>query len=507
MLKAPIPENDTERVEALRSLNILDTSHEERFDRIIRTTALLFKVPISMVSLVDANRQWFKSCVGLPVAETDRDISFCGHAIISKEMLIIEDSLNDPRFADNPLVTGPPHVRFYAGQPLRGPKGHIVGTLCIVDQKPRRLNREKLDALRNLAFWAETELNATQLSTFIKSLADGMILFDEKGVIEVINPAAESIFRARSEELVGTDLETWMPDSCEISSEIGVNSCEGELHARRPDGTSFPVEFSVGEMAWGHSSRYVGIIHDLTEQKETEQKLRELDRLKSEFVSMVSHELRTPLTSIGGYLEMLVDGDAGDINEEQNEYLEIIQRNTKRLSALINDLLDVTRIESGRIELKKQQLDIHEIIQVVSESMRPHIEEKHQTLDVDLPSSLPEIYGDVDRVTQVLINFVSNASKYTPKNGQLAIKVDTRKDFVRISVIDNGIGLSPEELKKLFTRFFRADNLTTREVGGTGLGLWISRSLVEMHGGVVTVESEKKKGSMFSFTLPVNTKL
>ena len=297
-----------------------------------------------------------------------------------------------------------------------------------------------------------------------------------------------------------------MPDSCDINAKIEEKAYEGELHAKRPDGTSFPVEFSVGEMAWGHSSRYVGIIHDLTEQKETEKKLRELDQLKSEFVSMVSHELRTPLTSIGGYLEMLVDGDAGEINEEQKEYLEIIQRNTVRLSALINDLLDVSRIESGRIELKKQQIDIHELIQGATESIRPHIEEKHQTLDIVIPSSLPEVYADVDRVTQVLINLVSNATKYTPQNGKLIIKADTPEGFVRISVIDNGIGLSPAELEKLFTRFFRADNHTTREVGGTGLGLWISRSLVEMHGGAISVESEKEKGSTFSFTLPVNTK-
>ncbi len=503
MLKAPIPKNDDERVDSLRSLKILDTSHEERFDRIIRTTALLFNVPISMVSLVDANRQWFKSCVGMSVKETERDISFCGHAILNEEMLVIEDAHLDPRFADNPLVTGPPHVRFYAGQPLRGPKGHIIGTLCIVDRKPRRLNSEKQDALRNLAFWAETELNATQLNTFIKSLADGMILFDEKGIIEVINPATESIFRAKPEDLVGTDIETLMPGSCEISSEIGDNTCEGELHARRPDGTEFPVEFSVGEMAWGHSSRFVGIIHDLTEQKETEQKLRELDRLKSEFVSMVSHELRTPLTSIGGYLEMLLDGDAGDINDEQEEYLEIIQRNTVRLSALINDLLDVSRIESGRIELKKQQLDMHEIIQGATESIRPYIEERQQGLDIQLPPSLPEVHGDVDRITQVLINFVSNASKYTPHGGKITIMLDNPEGFVCINVMDNGIGLSSAELKKLFTRFFRADNRTTREVGGTGLGLWISKSLVEMHGGEVSVESKKGKGSTFSFTLPV----
>ncbi len=137
MLPAPVIENDARRIEALTALRVLDTPPEERFDRLTRLASQFFNAPIALVSLVDINRQWFKSCVGLDAMETPRDISFCGHAIVSSEIFVIENALEDPRFADNPLVVGEPHIRFYAGQPLKASDGSLVGTLCLVDRRPR----------------------------------------------------------------------------------------------------------------------------------------------------------------------------------------------------------------------------------------------------------------------------------------------------------------------------------------------------------------------------------
>lgn len=153
------------RLEALRSLNVLDTEPEERFDRLTRTARRLFDVPIALVSLVDANRQWFKSCMGLGVRETPRDISFCGHAILGDDVFVISDALQDPRFADNPLVTGEPHIRFYAGCPLRVAGGHKVGTLCIIDSRPRDFGTEDVAALRDLAAMVQSELSAVRMAT------------------------------------------------------------------------------------------------------------------------------------------------------------------------------------------------------------------------------------------------------------------------------------------------------------------------------------------------------
>lgn len=165
MIKPDIPENESQRLGNLRSINILDTPAEERFDRLTRLAKRMFDVPIALVSLVDENRQWFKSCVGLDVSETARDISFCGHAILGNEIFIIDDATKDPRFADNPLVVNDPHIQFYAGCPLRYLDGSMLGTLCIIDTKPRNLDQDDLEALKDLAEMAERELVAIQLAT------------------------------------------------------------------------------------------------------------------------------------------------------------------------------------------------------------------------------------------------------------------------------------------------------------------------------------------------------
>lgn len=164
-MKAPeIPVNEHERLAALRSLRILDTLPEERFDRVTRMARRLFEVPIALVSMVDENRQWFKSCVGLDVLETERRVSFCGHAIPQNGVLVVEDALLDERFCDNPLVTGEPHIRFYAGQPLRTLGGQALGTPCIIDKQPRKFEAGDIEILADLAGMVERELIAVQLS-------------------------------------------------------------------------------------------------------------------------------------------------------------------------------------------------------------------------------------------------------------------------------------------------------------------------------------------------------
>ena len=165
MRKPDIPKDEEARLKTLRSLNILDTSSDERFDRLTRMAKRVFEVPIALVSLVDDNRQWFKSCVGLSVSETPRDISFCGHAILGDEIFIINDATKDERFADNPLVLNDPNIRFYAGCPLRSLNGSKLGTLCIIDQKPRSLNEDDYETLKDLASMVEREIAALQLAT------------------------------------------------------------------------------------------------------------------------------------------------------------------------------------------------------------------------------------------------------------------------------------------------------------------------------------------------------
>jgi signal transduction histidine kinase len=228
--------------------------------------------------------------------------------------------------------------------------------------------------------------------------------------------------------------------------------------------------------------------------------IQEANRLKTEFVSMVSHELRTPLTSIQGYAELLLEDE--QIAEEQRESLTLVKKNSDRLLGLINDLLDLSCIEAGRVDLQRTSLDLARLILEVAGSLRPLIEAKRQRLRLELGDALPAVWADADRVTQILTNLISNAHKYTLVEGSITVAARRDDGFVRVDVSDTGIGLSPEDQAQLFTKFFTAHHRSPQAGGGTGLGLVITRSLVELHGGRITVSSAPGQGSTFSFSLP-----
>src|SRR5919106_4039102 len=228
--------------------------------------------------------------------------------------------------------------------------------------------------------------------------------------------------------------------------------------------------------------------------------IQEANRLKTEFVSMVSHEMRTPLTSIQGYAELMLEDER--TVEEQRESLTIVKNSSDRLLGLINDLLDLSRIEAGRVDLHRTRLDLARLIPEVAGSLRPLIEAKRQRLRLDLGDALPAVWADADRVTQILTNLISNAHKYTLVEGSITVAARRDDGFVRVDVSDTGIGLSPEDQAQLFTKFFRVHDRSPQAGGGTGLGLVITRSLVELHGGRITVSSVPGQGSTFSFFLP-----
>jgi len=226
MLPPIVPPNEQQRLRALHNLGVLDTETEERLDRLTRVAKAHYKVPIALVSQFDANRQWFKSRQGLDVTETPRDISFCGHAILADEVFNIPDALEDSRFTDNPLVTGEPHVRFYAGIPLTIRKGVNIGTLCIIDREPRNFSGSDFDVLCDLATCVTREILYTELTKGIDSrsgqetwlqavldtVADGIIAIDHQGIIEAYNPAAVKIFGFEASEVIGQNVKMLMPD-------------------------------------------------------------------------------------------------------------------------------------------------------------------------------------------------------------------------------------------------------------------------------------------------------
>lgn len=225
---------------------------------------------------------------------------------------------------------------------------------------------------------------------------------------------------------------------------------------------------------------------------------------KSEFVSLVAHELRVPMTSIKGYADLIVSGVAGPLNEQQLQFLEVIRRNLLRMSALISDLSDINRIESGRMTFDSKPFDIRETVSDVTGSLQERIEARGQSLSVEIAADIPPVYADPTRIAQVLTNLVSNANKYTSDGGRIFIKVQPDGGFVSVSVQDTGIGISAEDQAKLFTQFFRAEDKHVREQPGWGLGLSIVRKMVEAQGGTITFESALGQGSTFCFTVPLS---
>jgi PAS domain S-box-containing protein len=245
--------------------------------------------------------------------------------------------------------------------------------------------------------------------------------------------------------------------------------------------------------------RYIGMVltlHDVTAE-------REIAQMKNEFVSTVSHELRTPLTSIKGYVDLILDGDAGEVNEIQREFLTIVKENSDRLVALINDILDISRIESGRVVLKVEPIGMTEIIAGTVDSFKAVLDQSGRSITTKIPEHLPKVAGDRDRVGQVLMNLVSNAIKYSPEGGDVTITAKRNNDTIVVGVTDHGMGIDADDQKKLFTKFYRVDSALTREIGGTGLGLSICKTIIELLGGKIWVRSKAGEGSTFSFSLPV----
>jgi signal transduction histidine kinase/CheY-like chemotaxis protein len=323
------------------------------------------------------------------------------------------------------------------------------------------------------------EAERAKLAVTIESLGDALVVCDADGIVSAVNPRAEEVVpslrpgtRADSEEGPLPPLD---------------QALQSEVMTEHGDRT---VAITASRLGSDEGEGVVWTIRDVSERARVE-------RAKSDFVATASHELRSPLTSIKGFVELLARSD--HLQSRDREFVDVILRSTDRLVDLVGDLLDVARLEAGKMEVRPRPVDVGEVVREAAELLRPRIEEKRQVLDLDLPDGLPRALADPGRTRQIVINLLSNAHQYTGEGGRLAIAVRASGAMIELAVADSGRGMTREEVERAFERFSRRDE----GPGGTGLGLAIVRSLTELQHGEVEVESEPGRGSVFTVRLPM----
>ncbi|MGH7855111.1 MAG: ATP-binding protein [Candidatus Binatia bacterium] len=393
------------------------------------------------------------------------------------------------------------------------------------------VQRELRDAeVRRKRHQAEEALHDSEArkAAIVDAALDSIISIDHAGRIIEFNPQAEKTFGYKRADVIGQPMaDLIIPPSLRSRHRealarylaMGTGSVVGrrvELTGMRSDGSEFPVELSLTSISTKTQPMFTAYLRDLTEQKKQEEflqrsreieeqnlRIQEANRLKSEFLANMSHELRTPLNAVIGFAEVLVDGKAGPLNAEQREYLNDILTSGQHLLQLINDVLDLAKIEAGRMELYPEAFSLKTVADEVCTIMRPIAAKRNITINLQAADNADLVTLDLRKLKQVLYNLLSNAVKFSHEEGvvKLAINLDAQEQL-QIQVKDSGIGIKSDDLPRIFREFEQLESGASRRFPGTGLGLALTKKIIELHDGAITVQSEFGKGSTFSITMP-----
>ncbi|WP_169309572.1 GAF domain-containing sensor histidine kinase [Rhodomicrobium vannielii] len=401
---------EEERLRALYELDLLDTRRERAFDQLVAFASSLFETPIALISLIDSHRQWFKGRLGFPYAETPRSVAFCDHTIRGSGVFVVEDATRNPIFCRNPLVTGEPHIRFYAGAPLTRRGGQNIGSLCVIDRRARTFSNHDAELLASLA-------------------------------------------------------------------DMVVTLAEGRVRKRR-----------------------------LLRRVARLQILGRSERLRSDFLSHVSHELRTPMHVILSHVHsgLKITSKGGTWNAEK--HLASIHTAGKRLLNLLNDLLDLQKLESGKAAFCFERGDLAEVCETAQSELSPLLSFKNLSLALVVETDNAQTLFDRNGLLQVIVNLLANAIKYSPQSGVITIVLSDATaphhcaPGIMCAISDEGIGIPNDELESIFDKYAQGTNAKT--LGGTGLGLSICRTIVSAHGGRIWAENGRGRGAVIKFVLP-----
>lgn len=350
----------------------------------------------------------------------------------------------------------------------------------------------------------------TEIEALISSIGEGLIATDDKGRITRVNKQALDIFGYKRTELLNRRVTDEIVAVYENGKPIDVTDTPiaksyltGQVvseraHYRSKDGTTVPVQITVSPLLLrGVPIGTVQLFRDIRAEIQ-------MDKMKSDFISLASHQLRTPLSTVNIYAGMLIDELAGELSDEQRAFTRTILGAAHRMNELIDTLLNITRIEAGGIEVSPSQVELHTLLEEVISSIMPSIEEKNMSLQFKTDDEAISVKTDPILVREVLINLFTNAIKYTPETGTIEIMLLRSSKNIIISVQDNGYGIPALAQSHIFAKFFRADNILLHDVAGTGLGLYLTKMIAESLNGDIWFESEENKGSTFYFSLPVH---
>ena len=544
------PDLEQRRLAALWSLQVLDTLEEEGFNDLVAEVSETCNTPISLISLVDTERQWFKARVGLDARETPRDVAFCNHTIQTPSLLVVEDATLDPRFRNNPLVTGAPGVKAYAGAPLTTGDGLRIGTLCAMDTRPKiwtprelrcleRLSRIAISmietragaqvAVAQVATLEELRRSDQRYRTIIGAMREGVVLQDRASVIVEHTLHAARLLGMSDDQLAGRSSVD--PDWSLVTADGSALTVD-QQPSMQCLSTGKPVlDFMLGVHLPNGEQRWLNVnslpmfegddpvptqtlttFVDITQLKRQEAALIEAvdaaeraSAAKSTFLANVSHEIRTPLNGVIALAKAL---SRFAMPERQREMVDIIVHSGESLERILNDLLDIAKIEASRMELEIAPFDLAAEIHTCTDLMRLRADDKGIGFEVTFaPEADGYFMGDALRLRQVIANLTANAIKFTDAGSvRLMVELQTvSQDDCRLTVTvdDTGIGLDKEVLPLLFERFRQGDDTVTRRFGGTGLGLAICKNLVTLMGGEIAARARPERGSSFTFSVPL----
>ncbi len=393
--------------------------------------------------------------------------------------------------------------------PMLTPEG-TAGIICVTSVGRMAITPQRRELLRSIAHEVTATLERSELAdeveenrrvaeAVLREMADGVIVVDHENIGQICNPAAARLLGLTRGEIVGRPAEDWMPVTGATMEGLRLRALDRTHGAGTAavlvETAGLQLAITAGPFPDPDPARagVILLIRDLSAEAEAE-------RVKRDFVSMVGHELRTPLTLIRTTIDLLHEHDAGELNPTQQRIVEVLLQNSDRLMSLISDLLDMSALDSGRMQITPAATDLVEIVQRAVRASTGAAEERQHHVRVDAPPSVM-VWADAPRIEQVLSNLLSNAIKYTPPGGDIEVRVTDDAPFAAVSVIDSGIGIPPEEQGALFEKFYRTSS-GRRTTGGTGLGLAIARSIVDLHGGNIRCDSDGQHGTAFTFTLP-----